>query len=202
MYTSRHDIHSRPRKRTFWPRDLENWPMTVIFELDVDSAKLNRRVKYPVIAHLVRTLFIQTHAHIWPIALFGPLDWSVIIRRSVQWPLMLHLVHREGYWVGRQQGYSNSYCTAVAIQQKRVKVIPHLRRSSDSNRATGTSHRDEWVRLSCPVMWNGLKRVSEPRLTAIVRHTIGHFQDASFRVTDYTVTDSHNNRNIFSKYKI
>jgi len=38
--------------------------MTVIFELDVDSAKLNRRVKYPVIAHLVRTLFIQTHAHI------------------------------------------------------------------------------------------------------------------------------------------
>jgi len=52
--------------------DLEHLPMTLTYELDQDGVRLSSS------DYLVQKL-VQTHRHTRPIALPGPLKWSVII---------------------------------------------------------------------------------------------------------------------------
>jgi len=55
--------------------------LTLTFERDLDNVKMNRRAKYLDQRSIFQNL-LSGHTHTGPIALPGPLKWSVIIIRK------------------------------------------------------------------------------------------------------------------------
>jgi len=73
----------------FFFYDLELWPMTLTFELNLDSIKMNQFSKYLGQKSTTSKVIVETprHAHIWPNALPGPLklliklaDWFTLVK--------------------------------------------------------------------------------------------------------------------------
>jgi len=64
--------------------DRELWPITLNFELDLDRVKANMRAKYLGQRSFTSKVIVrtQTDTLIGPIALSGPLQWSVQINQN------------------------------------------------------------------------------------------------------------------------
>jgi len=82
-------------EHSFSACDLELCPMTLTFEYDLDSIKMNENVKRlghgsvssKVIVRTDRDTHTRTHTHTpGPIIVRGPLTWSVKIRRLIEAP--------------------------------------------------------------------------------------------------------------------